>query len=109
MPQAKEHRSNAERQAAYRRRQSAALTALQSAKGLPPLPTIVTIPGWHRWRQVLAQTEQAVRDVYEEMEAYRDDRSDQWLESDKAGAFEERLEAVEALTEQIAECRSQIE
>jgi hypothetical protein len=109
MKQSRQTKSNAERQAAYRRRRSQSHAALQAAKGLPPLPAVATIPGWRRWRQVLAQAEDALRNVHEQMQAYYDERSDDWLESDKAQEFTDRIEALEELVGQVAECRSLIE
>jgi enamine deaminase RidA (YjgF/YER057c/UK114 family) len=109
MPQPKEYRSNADRQAAYRRRRKEAHAALQSAKGLPPLPAVATMPGWRRWRQVLEQFEQALSEAHEQMQRYYDDRSDDWIESEKADEFTEKMEAVEELIDQIADCRGRIE
>jgi hypothetical protein len=108
MPQSKAPCSNAERQAAYRRRRSQALAALQSAKGLAPLPHIATIPGWPRWRQVLEQAEQALHEVHEQMQSYYDERSEIWQDSDKADEFNLKMEAVEELVGYVADCRSQV-
>ena len=109
MHQPRPSKSNAERQAAFRRRRTEAHAALEAAKGLPPLPAVATIPGWRRWRQVLAQAEQALRSVHEQMQSYYDERSDDWLESDKAEQFTERMDAVEELIDNVVECRSRIE
>lgn len=109
MPQPRKHASNAARQAAFRRRRDQTTEALQQAKGLTPLPSIQTIPGWSRWRQVLSQAEQALRQVHEQMQDYYDDRSEEWQESEKADEFTERTEAVEELVEQITECQSRLE
>ena len=108
MPQPRAYSSDAERQAAFRRRRQQAQAALQAAKGLPPLPGIATMPGWPRWRQVLDQVRQALTEVHEQMQAYYDERSDDWLESDKADTFTQRTEAVEELIDHVAECRSQL-
>ena len=101
-------KSNAERQAAFRRRRTESHAALFAAKGLVPLPSVETIPGWPRWRQVLAQTEQALRVLHREMQMYHDDRSDEWQDSEKAEEFIERMEAVEELIEQVVECRGHV-
>lgn len=108
MPQSRQYHSNAARQAAFRRRSNQRMAALQAAKGLTPLPSGTTMPGWQRWRQVLAQAEQALRSAHEQMKEYYDERSDEWLESEKADAFTERMEAVEELIDHVADCRSQI-
>ena len=109
MHQPRQTKSNAERQAAFRRRRSETHAALEAAKGLPPLPAIATIPGWRRWRRLLAQTEDALRNAHEQMQSYYDERSDDWLESDKAEQFTERMDAVEELIDNVVECRSRIE
>jgi hypothetical protein len=108
MPQSKQPRSNAERQAAFRQRRRQELTALQASKGLPALPTIAAIPGWRRWRQVLEQAEQALREVQDQMQSYYDDRSEDWQQSDNAEEFLTKMEAVEELIDRVTECRSQI-
>jgi hypothetical protein len=109
MPQPKIYSNSAKRQAAFRRRRKQELAALYAAKGLPPLPQIATMPGWSRWRKVLDQAEESLRNVRQEMQDYYDDRSEQWQESGKAGEFTEKMDAVEQLVDQVAECRSQIE
>jgi hypothetical protein len=109
MPQPKKYGSDAERQAACRRRRALAQAALQAAKGLPPLPRIATIPGWPRWRQVLGQAEEALSNVHEQMQSYYDDRSEEWQEGEKAEEFIEKMEAMEELVGQIGECRDKIQ
>ena len=84
------------------------MATLQAAKGLTPLPAGTTMPGWQRWRQVLAQAEVALRDAHQQMQTYYDERSDEWLESERAEMFTERMEAVEELIDHVAECRSQV-
>jgi hypothetical protein len=108
MPQPRKYRSDAERQAACRRRRRAALQALQATKGLPALPSIATIPGWQRWREVLDQVENALNNVLDQMQSYYDDRSDDWLESYKAEEFIERMKVVQKLADRAADCRMDI-
>jgi len=108
MPQPKAYRSNAERQAAFRRRRSQNVAALQAARGLPLLPAIATIAGWQRWRQLLEQIEKALQEAHAQMQSYCDERSEDWQDSDKAEAFAERMTAIEELIDHVAECRSQI-
>ena len=99
MPQLRKYGSDAERQAACRARRALAQAALQAAKGLPPLPRIATIPGWSRWRHVMAQAEEALRGVHEQMQSYYDDRSEEWQEGEKANEFTQKMEAVEQLVD----------
>jgi hypothetical protein len=109
MPQTRQQRSNAERQAAFRRRRMEAHTALEAAKGLAPLPPIATIPGWRRWRQVIEQVEKALREVHEQMQSYYDERSEDWQSSDKAEEFTAKTESVESLAEHAAECLAELD
>ncbi len=101
-------RTNAERQAAFRRRREKAQAALEAAKGLAPLPAIATMPGWHRWRQVLGQVEQALREVHDQMQSYYDERTDDWMESDRGNEFEAKVDLVESLADQAAECLDEL-
>jgi hypothetical protein len=108
VPQSRKYLSDAERQAAFRRRRSNSVAALQAAKGLAPLPAIATIAGWQRWRQLLEQIDQALNEAHAQMESYSDARSQEWQDSDKADEFAERVAAVEELIDHVTECRSQI-
>jgi hypothetical protein len=108
MPQPKQPRTNAQRQAAFRSRKLQELAALHASKGLPALPVIPTIPGWRRWRQVLGQAEDALRNVHDEMQSYYDERSEDWQQSGNADEFTAKMEAVEELVDHVAECRGQI-
>lgn len=94
MPQRKLHASHAHRQAAYRQRRREALDRQLRDKGLPPLPAIPTIPGAPRWRQAIANATDLLSMVANEMEAYCDDRSEQWRDSDRGESFHERLDAL---------------
>ena len=55
MPTPRRYASPAERQAAYRRRQTETRRMEQKAKGLPPLPAVAAIPGHARWQALLRQ------------------------------------------------------
>jgi hypothetical protein len=108
MPQNRQARSNAERQAAFRRRRREAHAALEAAKGLAPLPPIATIPGWRRWREVIEQVERSLREVHEQMQSYYDDRSEDWQSSDKAEEFTEKMQSVESLAEHADVCLGEL-
>jgi hypothetical protein len=83
--------TNAQRQAAYRRRARQAQEALLSTKGLPPLPTVSNVAGWSRWSKAMRQITELLEQVKSEMEAYYDERSERWLESEAAEEFQDRL------------------
>jgi len=106
MPQPKKHNSHAERQAAYRKRQREALAAHLNEKGLPPLSAISTIPSRSRWHQAMSSIEAQMMRIEAEMEAYYDERSERWQQSDKAEEFDQKLEdlraALKIVTEWIA-------
>jgi len=96
MPETKKHLSNAARQRAYRCRQNAARRAEQAAKGLPALAAIPTMPSLGRWRALRANAVKLLETLASEMQDYVDDRSEEWQDSDKAQAFQEALDLVEA-------------
>ena len=95
MPQPKRYASHAQRQAAYHKRREQARARQLEQKGLPPLPAIPAMPGSARWRQAITHATHLLAMVEQEMEAYFDDRSEQWQESEKAEAFQEQLGEVE--------------
>jgi hypothetical protein len=94
MPTPKKHVNAAARNRAYHKRKEEARRVELERKGLPPLPSVPTIPGEARWKKVLAEVAALLSMVIEEREVYFDDRSDEWRESEKADAFQERTDAV---------------
>lgn len=103
MPQPRLHESSAQRQAAYRQRVAQARQQQLTDRALPPLPTLPTVPGQVRWRTLLVQAQWCLTQVASEMQHYYEARSDAWQESEKATAFEARLEAVQAVLESLEE------
>ena len=95
MPQPREYPSNAQRQAAYRRRTDQARTQQLVEKALPPLPAISNMPGEARWTGALRQVHWLLETIISEMEEYKEERSEQWQESEKGWAFAERLESLQ--------------
>lgn len=94
MPTPRKHQNAAACQAAYRKRQQEARRQELTRKGLPPLPMVPTIPGEARWKKMLAEAGALLSIVVEERGDYFDDRSDEWQESDKGNAFQERSDAI---------------
>jgi hypothetical protein len=86
MPQDRRYPDHAARQRAYRARQLQTRHDELLAKGLPPTPPLPTVPGRARWQTLLAQARHALSTAHDEMQAYYDDRSDAWKESDRAEA-----------------------
>jgi hypothetical protein len=97
------HNSHAQRQAAYRKRQREAIAAHLDQKGLPPLPAVSTIPGRARWLQAMCNIEAMMMRIEAEMEAYYDERSERWQQSDKAQEFDQKLEDLRAALELVTE------
>ncbi len=103
MPQPRKHENPAHRQAAYRARTEQARASQLRERGLPDLPAIATIPGTIRWNAMFRYTEAMLWTAQAEMTNYYDDRSEAWQESDRGVEHQERLAAVEALVEALAE------
>jgi hypothetical protein len=92
------------RQAAYRKRYKLATEKQLRAKGLPALPPISTLPGWSRWKQAIAHVEDLITDVKYEMEAYYEDRSEQWKEDGRGDEFQDKLRNVMAVADALGDC-----
>jgi hypothetical protein len=94
MPQNKKYPSDAQRQAAYRRRTVQAREAQLAARALPILPAIPTLPGYVRWKAMLNQARVNLHGVTTEMQNYYDERSQSWQESERGDGFVEHMEAI---------------
>ncbi len=95
MPTPKQHPDNAARQRAYReRRKRACLSSIKPREPPKPAP-IPTMPSAARWKALRRIAEEALSTPVDEMEQYRDERSETWQESPKAEAFQEILDKVE--------------
>jgi hypothetical protein len=103
MPQPRKHASPADRQAAYRARIEQARQRAASAKGLPCLPPLTTMPGWPRWNATFQMAHDLIDGAVSEMQDYYDDRSDAWQESERGEDHQERIASVEAVLEALCE------
>lgn len=94
MPTPRKHLSAAARQAAYRQR-------LKRAKETSKTNTWPTKPGYRRWEVMTKHSKDVLDIVLMEMQDYFDERSDAWLESERAEAFSDKMdtltEAIDAL------------
>jgi hypothetical protein len=88
----------AEKQRAYRDR-----LKQRAAGQLPAAPILSNIPPERRWKALQEQARHALQTLLEEMEAYQDERSETWLESERGEAFQERLDAVESIIGELDE------
>ena len=91
MPEPKKYADSAARQHAYRRRQQAANSL---GTGFPLSAGIRAMPSHFRWKAMQEKARVLLAAVVSEMEDYAGDRSDEWQDSDKANAFEEKLDLV---------------
>ena len=88
----------AEKQKAYRERQR-----LKAMGQLPAAPAPCNIPATRRWAALIAQARTALETARDEMQAYHDDRSEDWQESDRGQEFAETISALETLTTDLDE------
>ncbi len=103
MPQQRKYNTNAARQGAYRARREQARRSALTAKGLPPLPAIATMPGWVRWNASFTAAHALIADSLNEMQGYFDDRSERWQEGERGEEHQERIASVEAAIDAIDE------
>ena len=103
MPQQRKYSTNAARQQAYRARREQARQVALTAKGLPSLPAIATLPGWKRWNASFAAAHELVADSLGQMQDYFDDRSESWQQSDRGTEHQERIASVEAVLDTLGE------
>jgi hypothetical protein len=91
--------TNAQRQAAYRKRRRSVIDEILAQRGLPTLPAIASIPGWPRWKEAMERIVYQMQMVEDEMSDYYDQRSDRWQESERADRFQESLDALRVVIE----------
>jgi hypothetical protein len=101
MPTPRKYENAAARHAAYRQRQAQARRQDQREKGLPALPTIPTMPGDARWAKMIEKARRLLDDVVTEREAYFDDRSEAWCDSEKGDVFLERTDTVRDIADTL--------
>jgi len=100
MPTPRQYATDADRQRAYRERSKQAVKDLAGSKGLPTLPALATMPGKARWTALQEQARAALETLRDELQAYHDDRSEQWQESDRAALYQDAIgQAENALSE----------
>jgi hypothetical protein len=86
----------AEKMKAYRARLK------QRALGqLPTAPILTNIPPEKRWKGSIDQAHTLLQTTREEMQSYFEERSEAWVESEKGEAFQERMDALDTLLEEL--------
>ena len=106
MPQPKIHASNAARQAAFRARRDQTRQAELAAKGLPSLPVIASLPGWARWNASFKAAHELIAGSLREMQDYFEDRSENWQESERGEAHQEKITSVESVFDALGDLLS---
>lgn len=101
MPQSRLYADNAAKQRAYRARQAQARQEELRAKGLPPRAPLPTMPSRARWDGLVQQGRQALALVRDEMQTYSEGRSEAWHDSERAAAFLEYLDHVQAVLDDL--------
>lgn len=102
MPAPKIHATNADKQRAWRERQR----SLRNAGNMAAVPAPAgpcNIPPRKRWKALRDQAEALLTTLQEEMQAYYDDRSDDWKDGDRAGELQEELNTLEELLDTLRE------
>jgi hypothetical protein len=103
MAQPRKHATNAKRQAAYRARLRDIAT---DPLVLPAAATITSMLSSARWRAALDQAARLLQTIGEEMQAYSDQRSERWHDTESAESFHECLDQVVELQTQLDDLRS---
>lgn len=86
MPQPKKYENAAARTAAWRQRTAQPKPAPAHYSQLKP--------GYRRWELMAASAMDIIDTILQEMEEYRDERSEAWAESEKAEVFTQNMDAL---------------
>lgn len=86
MPTPRKYASDAERQVAYRARRTSETSAVET-------PT--SRPGYRRWDAMVGQALTLLETISVEMEAYYEERTEGWQNSERGESFTERMESIE--------------
>jgi hypothetical protein len=88
----------AQKQAAYRDRQR-----LKAIGQLPDSPAPCNIPAEKRWSTALTQALRLMEQTRDEMQAYAQDRTEQWQESERGEAMQERTESLDSIIDDLTD------
>jgi len=95
MPTPKKYASAAQRQSAYRQRLAVGSQTQAKANAVP------SMPGYRRWKVMRSQCLSILDALIEEMETYRDQRSEHWRDSERGEAFDEVAESITEVAEAL--------
>jgi hypothetical protein len=88
----------AQKQAAYRDR-----LRLRALGQLPDSPAPCNIPAEKRWSAALSQALRLIEQTRDEIQAYADDRTEDWQESERGEAMQERIESLSSIIDEITD------
>jgi hypothetical protein len=88
MPTPRKYACAAERQAAYRRRLAEQTQAQSKTIAIP------AVPGHRRWQAMRNQCLFILNAAVGEMQAYHDQRSEQWRDSERGEALTDMMESI---------------
>jgi hypothetical protein len=88
----------AQKQAAYRDR-----LRLRALGQLPASPGACNIPAEKRWKTALSQALRLIEQTRDEMQAYADDRTEGWQESERGEAMQERIDSLGSIIDDITD------
>ena len=103
MPTPKQYDSNAQRQKAFRDRKAQAIKEQLAAKQFPNAVAVSNIPSMTRWKALHSNAQAALDAMQSEMQAYYDERSEQWQESDKGQHFRDLLDQLDQTKTSVEE------
>jgi hypothetical protein len=103
MAQQRKYSTSAERQSAYRARMR---NAPDAPLCLPAAAGPSSMPSTARWRVALDRATRLLSTVSDEMQAYSDNRSERWQDSQSAENFHESLDQVNDLQASLDDLRS---
>lgn len=100
MPAPRQYTSNADRQRAYRERLERRKRAILEGQ-MPKPPALSNIPPVKRWNTMRDTAREILTSLQEEMQSYFDDRSEEWQETERASDFQEKLDSLAEIGEQL--------
>lgn len=95
MPTPKQYDSPAARQKAFRDRKAQAIKEQLAAKQFPNAVAVSNIPSMTRWKALHTNAQATLEAMQSEMQAYYDERSEQWQEGDKGQHFQDLLDQLD--------------
>jgi len=101
MPNPRKYDNAAARQRAYRERRK--LARPKPRQELPRAKPIAVMPNTARWKQLRERAETDLQTLFQEMEEYRDQRSETWLDGERGQTFQQRLDRVEEAIQAVSD------